>query len=67
MVEGGVSSFFLLPGRVHGNKINDKGMVKVKSDSILTKPTWVLEKGLQSILGKCYSFILFSSDVPKRN
>ena len=40
---------FLLPGGMHGNKINDKGMVNVKSNIVLTKPTWVLEKSLQSI------------------
>lgn len=58
------SLFFLLPCRVQENKINEKGMGKVKCDIILTEPTWVIEKGLRSILGKCYSFILLSRDVP---
>lgn len=59
MGKGEVSFFSLLPGRMHGHKIKDKGMVKVKSD-ILIESTWVIEKGLQSILGKCYSFLLCS-------
>lgn len=41
------------------NKVNNKGMGKVKGNVIPTDPTWVIEKNLRSILKEVLFFHSF--------